>query len=106
MPIKHKSIKKEKTSYSTKRETQHTELGRNINNQNHTQVFFGNQNLGMGVSASLGPKMLRDTLVSDQRINSEESRPVLNLSKQDLESLMAGKKASKKFLDQNRKELQ
>ena len=60
----------------------------------------------MGISAGLGPKMLRDTLVSDQRINSEESRPVLNLSKQDLESLMAGKKASKKFLDQNRKELQ
>lgn len=62
----------------------------------------------MGVSAGLGPKMLRDTLVSDHRDtrnNSDDSRPVLNLSKQDLESLMAGKNASKKFIDQNRKEL-
>ena len=52
--------------------------------------------------------MLRDTLVSDHRDtrnNSDDSRPVLNLSKQDLESLMAGKNASKKFIDQNRKEL-
>jgi hypothetical protein len=42
---------------------------------------------------------------STDQLPSEDGKPVLNLTRQDLDKLLRGKNASTKFIEQNKKEL-
>ena len=83
----------------------------NKDDQLKAPSFFGVSNNGMGISAGLGKLSLRDTLLNQRKrstdqIHTEEGKPILNLTRKDLDKLLKGKNASSTFIEQNRKELQ
>lgn len=54
---------------------------------------------------------MRDTLLTTRQrstdgLPTQEGKPVLTVSKTDLDKLLKGKTASTKFIEQNRKEIQ
>jgi len=83
----------------------------NKDDQLKAPSFFGVANNGMGISAGLGKLSLRDTLLNQRKrstdqIHTEEGKPILNLTRKDLDKLLKGKNASSTFIEQNKKELQ
>lgn len=76
----------------------------NKDDQLKATSFFGVQNHGMGISAGLGKLSLRDTLLNQRQRSSdqlqlEEGKPILNLTRKDLDKLLKGKNASSKFIE-------